>query len=101
MSPGEAETSEGVKASDLLRVGEPTTMVIILEKGDKAEGAVEEAVDAAMDAEASVLLADFEGRSFPFPASIPSAVSWDPGDYLARLFLGCKKNARLRLVSQT
>lgn len=94
ISPGEAEISEGVKASDLLRVGEPTTMVIIFEKGDRAEGGVGDGVEAAAAVEeASVLLVDSEGWSFPFPASILSAVSGaPPGMNVSKIISGLRKS---------
>lgn len=93
MSPGEAVTSEGVNASDLLIVGEPTTMVIILEKGARGEGGVdvEDGLEAAMEVEVGVLLAGFAGRPFPFLASIPLAFSSDRGLDVSKIYYVVRK----------
>lgn len=104
MSPGAALTSEGVKTRDLLTVGDPTTIVIILEKGAtgapalaEGEGRVE-VLEAAVPAK--LPLADFMGCfAKSKPSSMSSADCGNPGkisnnfcenqEFDANLEIGC------------
>lgn len=95
MSPGAADTSEGVKTRDLLTVGEPTTMVIILEKGAADAPALAEGVDEAAVFEAAVPaavpLTDFMGPlAISMPSLMPSADCGDPGEISKDLFARAK-----------